>query len=78
MGLAKEDGEIVVKPQFTFGDEIPELRPGFIEISTLVNDEVLFEYYNFEGVKVLSTLASKDNWDYLLLQNTEFDYYTEY
>lgn len=77
-GLAKENGEIVIKPQFTFGDEIPELRPGFIEISTLVNDEVLFEYYNFEGVKVLSTLASKDNWYYLLLQNTEFNYYIEY
>lgn len=77
-GLAKENGEIVIKPQFTFGDNIPELRPGFIEITTPVNDEVLFEYYNFEGVKVLSTLASKDNWDYLLLQNTEFNYYIEY
>jgi hypothetical protein len=69
-GLATESGKIVIKPTFTFKeDNIPDVNKGYWCIPKPINDDnVQFDFYNFQGKLVISTTAEKDGWDYIVPQ----------
>jgi hypothetical protein len=79
-GLAKEDGTIIMKPQFNFdGIEVPTLHKDFFEINKKLNaDENEFSYYNYNGKLIKKTTAKKDGWDFLLVQEQVANYYKYY
>ncbi len=76
-GLATESGKIVIKPTFTFKeDNIPDVNKGYWCIpKPIIDDNMQFDFYNFQGKLVMSTTAEKDGWDYIIPQETVFYYY---
>jgi hypothetical protein len=75
-GLATESGKVVIKPTFTFKeDNIPDIGKGFWCIPIRLNeDNVRFDFYNFEGKLTMSTTAEKDGWDYIVPQEEVLNY----
>jgi hypothetical protein len=69
-GLATESGKVVIKPTFTFKEgNIPDVNKGYWCIPKPISDDnVQFDFYNFQGKLVMSTTAEKDGWDYIVQQ----------
>jgi hypothetical protein len=69
-GLATESGKVVIKPTFTFKeDNIPDVQKGYWCIPKPIGDDnVQFDFYNFQGKLVMSTTSEKDGWDYIVPQ----------
>ena len=75
-GLASESGKIVVKPTYKFKEsEVPDINNGFWCVPVRLNEnDVRFDYYNFQGKLVISTTAEKDGWDYIVPQEEVVKY----
>lgn len=69
-GLATESGRVVIKPTFTFKEgNIPDVNKGYWCIPKPISDDNMqFDFYNFQGKLVMSTTAEKDGWDYIVPQ----------